>query len=982
MTYLHTLLLLFFVSSISWGSEISALPLYAPVSYQRDPNFALYLASPVEIFIGNKIKISINEEIKKKIVPFYNDLSKYFPKVNELNNLVDSLSNDINITIVKGNLDDEKLKSIYSYLGKNLIGKIADRILLTEGINDEKRRSLWINKILEPFNFCITSAQDARHDAAHCMTALTANLVPNIGSAIVYELSRANLSSSLPEAQQTAFNQTQLELYRTCLNNFLPSPGPTNVNDCSLVAMKNAVTSISGTKLGDTLKTSTSSNESSEEIKRIVWPSFNSCVQQVSKKAKKPEPLAAQFSSCVDKLVVQAGEQIVLDKVEHNASLQLSFTNSELTIMSKDQALQFKKCGQKLIDQNIRKNGVIDTSSCENSITNALVYQTVLRKFKESIPEQVKDTNIDANTLEKDSKSILDRCWKMNQSSIERESCLRKSIIEFSANVAEKRLSFSIPATIASKKTIQQDSLIAFRSCLDKNLPTNISQENQLSAKMAPCTSALLRSATSKVVEESVDVALRDNLGDKNGVSFAKERSAAREPIMQDFYQCLTHNTDLTACTDQVTKNATLSIALAVGRVGRAEQINPAGPPPSEYLAIEKDLKACTTTTLTGDKLSKLLDDCKKKFAIEVTRFLGIEKFNTTLKSLLGEKKYTGSGEATSIILKKYNTCLDKLYHDYTDITFCTKQLARDGELLFKENVNQWMSSGEKDAATLAIKAQFTDFLPCLGGLLPANSNSPSVQVEKDVAPFMEIMAKAIAQYIEYSPENAKQNLDELIKQFANDLSETTDIALVKKNIVELLHTNGAFDQFLKSYIRKIVGDSFANIPDSLIPKQLKASLISKDNFDAIFLGPDAKRIQEAVLNDLINPIIIDGKSGSSPELIARVTDITKQVTHLLINSPYFGEKIIASQVQGSLDNIGAIKGLFVKIFYGGSNALVWEKIRQTPEGQIAENYIKENIMTPKFNMTTVSTIEINKRNEEAERLVGIAVKQYREPTK
>ena len=112
------------------------------------------------------------------------------------------------------------------------------------------------------------------------------------------------------------------------------------------------------------------------------------------------------------------------------------------------------------------------------------------------------------------------------------------------------------------------------------------------------------------------------------------------------------------------------------------------------------------------------------------------------------------------------------------------------------------------------------------------------------------------------------------------------------------------------------------------------------------------------------------------------MANVTNQVTHLLINSPHFGEKIITSQIQGSLDNISAFKGLFVKVFFGGKNALDWQYVRQTPKGQIAENYIKENIMTPKFKNTTLSAEEAKKRNAEAERLVGVAVKSYREPKK
>jgi hypothetical protein len=980
MYYLLKFILLCLVSEVAWGNDISALTLIAPIPYNKESRFSQYAVSKIGVSTIGRL-INVDDEIRKQITPFNNDLAKYFPKTNELNKLVDDVLIDINANIVKGKITDDKVTAVYSYVGKNLIAKMADRILETEGVKDQQRRNAWVLKILEPFNSCIATSLDSQFDAKHCMSALTAGLVPNIGMAIVHELSKTNLSSSLPEAEQATFNLSQVTTYQTCLGDFLPKATPKNVNSCALIAMKKGVESITEKKLASTLKSSSSSPEASDKIKENVWAPFDGCVKNVGSNTPNPIPLAQQFSSCIDQLVVQTGTQIVSDKVEHTPALRLAFSAAEVKNLSSEKALQFKKCSENLVKKDIRKNGVIDTSTCENAITNDLVYQTVLKKFNQSALDQVKGTSIDPGLLQDEGKKILDNCWKQNQAATQREACLRKSTIEFSIKVAERRLDFSVPKEIASRKKIQKDALANFRTCLEKRVPLNISEEEHLTEKMDPCTSTLLRSATNTVVEESIDTALNENLGNKKDLDLSADRAKLKTQILANFKECLIGKTDLAPCTDQVTKEATLTIALAAGRVSRGQQLPKSPTPSSDYLAIENKLKTCTTTILTGVELSKHLDDCKKSFVIEMARTIGIEKFNTTLKDLLGTKKYEESLPHTVTMLQKYNKCLDDLYKDYKDVSICTDQLGRDGELVFKDNVNQWMSSEEKDAATEAIKAQFVDFLPCLSGLLPAGGKSPAAKVEKDVAPLMEVIAKLIAQYIEYSPENAKQDIEELIAQFAKDMHDSTDSAVARKNIVDLLYKNGAFDQFLKSYVRKIVGDSFAKIPDSFLPKALKDSLISKENFDAIFNSTEGKKIKEAVLNQLINPIIVDGKSGSSPEAVASTADITNQVTRLLINSPYFGEKIIASQVQGSLDNMNALKGLFVKIVYG-SNALDWQKVRMTPEGQIAENYIKENIMTPKFKMITVTAEDTKKYNDEAERLVSMAVKKYKEPKK
>ena len=980
MSFLHSYIFLALISGVSWGSEITPFALFEPVPYKRESRFYQYAISKVGVGAVGRF-YDVDKAVKKELAPYNKDLEKYFPKPNELNNLVDSILKDIDENIVKGKINDDTVTAIYSHVGKNLISKMADRILETEGVKDSSARQMWVTKILEPFNACIGKSLDSQFDAKHCMKALTQGLVPNVGIGIVYELTKSNLTASLPISEQAIFNKTQVEEYQVCIKSFFPTPSPNNVKQCALSTMKIGVKKITEPKLDKTINTSSSSSQVATNIKDAVWPIFEKCVREVGASQSEPTPLAAQFSSCIDVLVQNTGVKIVSDKVNFNPSLQQTFSSAELKITGKEKAIQFKKCAQNLITKNIRKDGVIDTSSCENAITNDLVYLTVLKQFNQSAAEQIKGTTIDVGLLEKDGKTILDSCWKQTQTADQREACLRKSIIDFSKSVAEKRLEFSIPANLSTKKKIKTDSLARFQTCLESNMPQIISTEEHLSDKMDPCTVGLLQSATGTVVEESVIAALNENLGDKPNINLSTARLAIKDEVLNNYRDCAVKNKDLTPCTDQVTKEATLKIALAAGRASLTEQATKGTIPSEKYIATENDLKSCTSTLKTGDELSKHLDKCKQKFTIEIARELGIEKFNNTLRDLLGTKKLETSRTQTAIIFKKYNECLDNLYKNYQGINGCTDQLSRDGELVFKENMNDWMSSDQKDAATLAIKTQFIDFLPCLGALLPSSGNSETAKVEKDVTPLMEIVAKALAQYIEYSPENAKQDLDELINQFAKDLRETADTEVARKNIVDLLYKNGAFDQFLKSYVRKIVGDSFASMSDKDLPKHLKEALLAKENFDAIFQGAEGKKIKDEILHQLINPLFVEGKNDSSPEVSSKIADVSDKVTHLLINSPHFGEKIIASQVQGSLDNISAIKGLFVKVFYGG-NALNWQHVRQTSAGQNAENYIKENIMTPKFKNITLSASEIKKRNDEAERLVGLAVKSYKEPKK
>ena len=743
--------------------------------------------------------------------------------------------------------------------------------------------------------------------------------------------------------------------------------------------MKNGIEKVTKSKLDDSIKEKTSADDV-PKIHNSVWPAYDSCVQKVS--SSTPD-VAGQFKTCIDQLIKNTGAQVVSYKIENTKALTLTFSPTEIAKLSSDKSLQFKNCFQDLAAKNKRTpDGMVDTSLCERVITNDLTYQAIVKKFQQSAVDAVKGTTINPEQLGQEGKKILDRCWKADQTGDKREECLRISLIEFSKTVADKRLDLAIPSDISTKKKIKTDALVTFKACLEKALPAAISTEEHLSEKMEPCTNQLMQAATASTVEASIDQALAENLKDQKDLNLSAQRSQAKKEIMESFHQCAAKNKDPAPCADEVKKVATRVIALAAARASRSQQLPDASVAPSaEYLAAENDLKICTNNNLIGTQLDKRLDECKKKFIIEVARTLGIDKFKDTIKGLLGEDKFKTSSSEIAVILAKYNSCLDNLYKvDNPDINTCTDQLSKNGELFFKDSMKQWMSEGEKDAATIAIKAKFVDFLPCLSGLLPSNS-SPAAKVEKDTDPFMKVLAKAIAQYIEYSPDNAKQNLNDIMNQFSKDLKASADTATARRNLVDTLYKNGAFDQFLKSYVRKMVMDAFANTPDSEMPKALKEALTSKDNFDAIFSSPEGSKVKEAVLHQLINPLVIDGKSSSSPEIVAGTAAVTQQVTQLLVNSPKFGEKIIATQVQGSLDSTGWLSKTYVKVFLGGSDSFKWDKVRQTPSGKIAEDYIKQNIMTPKFNHITLSAEETKKINDEAERLVAEAVKGYKEPT-
>jgi hypothetical protein len=96
----------------------------------------------------------------------------------------------------------------------------------------------------------------------------------------------------------------------------------------------------------------------------------------------------------------------------------------------------------------------------------------------------------------------------------------------------------------------------------------------------------------------------------------------------------------------------------------------------------------------------------------------------------------------------------------------------------------------------------------------------------------------------------------------------------------------------------------------------------------------------------------------------------------MLVDSPKFGDTIVKTGIQMQINEMGGFSRFMAKVFYGSDN-LNWEKVRTTEAGKKAEQYIKENVILPKFEGKSMTPKELEKINEEAERLVKEAVKKY-----
>lgn len=1036
MKQLLTITLLVNLSlSFAATGELDKISLITPLSYERAHSSSQTIKSKIQIAVGDLINTDVVGQVKSKIEPYKKDLKPYFSSQAELDTFVDKVANEGKNKILGKNLSDTKLIQFYEHLGNSLIGGIADRILTKEGVTDTSRRAMWVAKILTPFKVCINKAANALYDASSCVDSLSESLVPSAGIGIVYELSRSSLGSNLPDGQKAGFYAEQVSIYKDCMNR--GNGAASEVKKCALTAMKNGVQKVTEGQLSKTINKSAATSATAKSIKQDVWPGFTTCTSKVGTTSSSTS-LTDQFMNCIDDLVKTTGTYLVQDKLSNIDSVKTNFSRDELNTLVLEKKDFFEKCVDDQKRDNVRKNGMLNTDLCENQITNDVTYKVVVKTLQKTANDSIKGAASSlASKLENEGKVLLDRCWNDQQSSASRESCLRKTILSFSNSIAAIKLDQAIPPSIASKDDVLKSSLKDLQKCMDKQLPDNISEAPSIGTLTEACTSKLTKNVASivaretvmkKVLESSLSIAeaeallasevdkkfnscigskpsdeklgrcsgeLKKNvamiLASKQIRSNAQGKVSPMETdtlvstlVNQQFAGCIGDNpsdSKLDSCITDLTKEATKSIVIGYEKKQLKEQLN-SEITPTNIKTVEDEFVACVYKKRPPEKVTSELDECTKQFSLGFARTLGELKLTRLLRSVLGSDGYNDQKKSIDDILSNYYSCLDNLKSIPMNdglldrLTVCTDELQKRGVNFVTGTVNNWMSSEQKDAATLMVKNEFSNFIPCLGSLLP--SPPYSQKLDQNVKSVMKPVAALLAQYIDYSPENAKRTLDDVIKKLSGDLKDVASNPNSRKELIDYLYLNGALDQFLKSMVRGKVKEALEQIPESDVPKELSNALLAKSNFDTIFASAEGKQITEMVMDKILKPVLMEQTSMDSPLMKLGMDAVQAKVTRMLVYAPSFGDQIIKTSIQNKLNSKSGFEKTIAKWIYG-SNSMNWDKVRLSERGQAAEDYIRERYLMLKFSSAPLSKNEEEKIMGEAEKLVKEAVTNFKE---
>nr|BDT27197.1 hypothetical protein BHI3_06630 [Bacteriovorax sp. HI3] len=630
----------------SFSAELDSIALITPTNYERPSSFTQTMTSKVKAGAADLFNINIEKKVMEKITPYQKDLLGYYSSPTELNTFIKSTIQD-GMKKTLNPLTDENLIRFYGYLGNNLIGKFADKILEKEGVADPARRALWVNKMTEPFNGCIGKSMNSQYDASHCIDALSASLVPSAGIGIVYELSRASLNSSLPSGERTPFNKAQADLYKACIAKTKSTA--TDVKNCALSTMKTGVSKVTDISLSKTINEKASSKASADLIKKSVWPSFDSCTQKVGNNPQSKESYTDQFMGCIDTLVSNTGSLLVNDKITSTPAIKSVLTPAEVKKLAADKSAQFKTCAEAQKKKGARADGMLDISPCENSITNEVTYKVVSATLRDTASDSLKNNKSLSVKVGNEGVALLDKCWNNQQTPAAREACLRKTIVSFSGNVATLKLNDAIPDGMPGKAELNKSSVADLGKCIDKILPDNISEASDLNKRLGSCTGKLTHNVAMKVA----DYQIRDTA--KGNLTEAETNALVKTLVQGEFEKCIGNEPSdetLEKCSNSLTTKAAKQISSTsfskevYGYLEKSGGLSALGLTKQQVDSFIADLtksnNECIDKKTTGVVMDQV-NTCIKGSVKKIAFFFGEVQFNKSVGSMYdgreGDKK-------------------------------------------------------------------------------------------------------------------------------------------------------------------------------------------------------------------------------------------------------------------------------------------------------------------------------------------------------
>lgn len=795
----------------------------------------------------------------------------------------------------------------------------ASNLKKLQGIADEDRVSI---------KSTVSAELDACWDAKGTL-AKNNGCMRNAIESLVAAVADVKLAKELPatlRAKEPKLKDQLVGSVRACVKNTLPenilesADAAKKVEDCAAGLLKDAAQKVAGHSLEEVLHGKTSDLEAGKRLtEKLVTKEFATCLGSA--------PSEKKLASCSAVLKRSAGVEVA--------------------------RLLFKEEFEKFVEGNGGQSALgLDQPTQEKYLSGLL-----------GSHERCLTATITAEKPEKADSAV--------------DACFKESIRGLASHLANlvfiKQLKDNLP-----NGRPPEDITLRFTKDFDTCLREKEAPEftvNAYVANIGQCKNRLMIPYTLEIGKMQLASALQQNLPGE-GSALENRRQEIQGEVVGQLETCLTkagaeEKDGREDCVGETKKLATYLIAVEATREQAKEVLN-GGEPPKELAQLEVKLKTCLS--------NQDADICAKEQAQGVAKLLGSLKLRTTLGEALGEKEFKASAGEIEEMEKTFTRCVNKLpprkaYDDFLlDLKACGEGLEHAGVALVQSRLAKWLETPEMTPAQKKISQELAVVLPCFDQVLPAGPIQENALQALDPEGMLLPVARTIADYINYDAENAGKDFDKVIKQLENDLKAAGPVE-ARRRLLDLLLQSGMLDRLLKSMALSEVRKSLESLPpEDRLPPALARVLLDRATIDKALTPEIMENLRPLISEKILKPLLLEGRSLKDPAQNAAVAMLSQKVASALLESPEFGQRLVAGAVQQQID--AQTSGTVSRWFFNSVGySYDWNALRLTERGRAAEAYVKENVIRPRVMGESISREEMRRRNAEASRLVTEAVK-------
>jgi hypothetical protein len=419
------------------------------------------------------------------------EMLRYFPEARERQQISVSLGQRIHRKHFQGPLTNEATLAAMGEGGKELVGTIIRRALEVEGVRVEANRNQWANRILAPFNTCLGRARSIT-EGQRCLLALERSAVPNVGLAVAFELNFQEFGAATAEVRAREFRQ--------CLRPNAPG-AQDRLKSCVVTGVRKSVVEKAREALLAVV--SQSAPQRSDAILQSQIPKLERCLANANERA--------QFSECADQMAIDSGTDLSQAVVLSHPDLQRILpSENDRRAVATEAATIFRNCMIENRRKNLRnqQSGTLETKNCEAAVKTGAIRSGGLALFRKTIGEQIPESTV-RSRLAQESTRKLDSCWKPDKDIDQNTGCLRSAIIDLAKQIAAHQLTREIPNSLQAAQPQLRASLItSLTTCLEREIPANVTSSDRTEPAINNCTGALIRSTAAQVAEHGIRVAI------------------------------------------------------------------------------------------------------------------------------------------------------------------------------------------------------------------------------------------------------------------------------------------------------------------------------------------------------------------------------------------------------------------------------------------------------------------------------------------